>query len=677
MKRKRALVLILAASMVFTTQFPVFAAEAEVSENSVSENTADTTEFSTELAEVKSDVETELENLSTLDAGVDYVKDEAFFYADSLEEAQKVAETYNAELDSFIEGIGVLKFQGEDVATAMEESLESQSANTRIFANYISEFDDIEYDNIEYDKDFDASILEDNFLAVSRNDTYYNSQWFHRYIEDGAAWESATGKNVKVAVIDTGIDYDHEDLANKLAGQYSALTGSTSKNDVDDKQGHGTHVSGIIAAEANNGKGGCGVAPDASIYMLKVSDGREIKGSDIFRALEYLTKGEGKNWNVDVVNMSIGGYGYTGALAEKYQSYVNALVNSGTTVVAAAGNEATSTPSYPACLDNVISVASSNVSGDLSYFSNYGSTVDIVAPGEKILSTYLNGKYEVLSGTSMASPVMAGVAALVYDAKGFAGSNSVSAVKNVEAKLMRSTDGMEYEYGDHSVTGCIDSLLAINTKYIKENSGTVLAEGSIIPVAIGKKIKFTICDENGKALKGVKSKDVQWSISTSANGVSIKNGALKIDKATSARTPVIITAVCNGTEYKLGAVTMPATKYFGYISGRKFVKSCKKNITVNQPVNMSQLSNIVGTEVYMCDKCEKKGSLRVYSVIGKAENMGYAASTSKKTLKNASVYYNAYGGISKFIPKKKGTYRFKCKALDGSGKTFTLVLKAI
>ncbi|MCR5526543.1 MAG: S8 family serine peptidase [Lachnospiraceae bacterium] len=679
MRKKKALALILSASMVFTTQFTSFAAETTVSvnettaENEVSVNAAAEEEPSVELAEVKSDVEAEIESLSTLEAGVDYVEDEAFFYADSQEEAEKVAASYDAELESFVEGIGILKFEGENVETAMESSLSSQSANTRVYVNYISEVDGTE---AEYVDNFESSLFDESLLSVSRNDPAYSKQWHHSYINDTEAWDTATGKGVKVAVIDTGIDVDHEDLADKLAGQYDAITGSTSKNSVEDEVGHGTHVSGIIAADADNKLGGCGVAPDASIYMLKVTNARGVELANIFRALEYLTSGEGKKWNVDVVNISIGGYALSSKVKEQYQKYMDNLAKDGVTVVASAGNDSTSYPAYPASLDNVISVASTDSDGTLSYFSNYGSTVDVAAPGGEIYSTYMKGQYASLSGTSMASPVVAGVAALVYQSKGLAGSNSSSASTAVSSKVINSTDGRTYTYGSHSVTGCIDAAAAVNNFYIKANTGMITSAGGIIPVAIGKTLKFTVCDENGNKIKGIKKKDVEWGISTSVNTVTMKNGKLKVNKKTAENTSLVLTASYNGKSLKIGGVTIPATKYFGYISGRKFVKSYNKTVSLNSPVDLSSLSKLTGTNIYMCYKRQKQGTIMTYYPTGTADSLGFITTTNKKTLKNSSVVYNTYGSITEFTPTKAGKYKFKCKALDGSGKSFTVTLTA-
>jgi serine protease len=225
-------------------------------------------------------------------------------------------------------------------------------------------------------------------------------------------WPATLGTGVVVAVLDTGIDADHPELAGQLVNGYNAFTQTATANGdfsvVDDGHGHGTHVAGTIAALTDNGVGIAGAAPAVKIMPVKVlSD----YGGGTFDVLV-----DGLNWAVangaDVVNLSLGGTLGAGAIAQ-YQPYFTAARNAGVTVVAAAGNTGSSSVLYPCAFDYVLCVASSNRAGTaISSFSTRNAYVDITAPGEAIRSTLPGGNYASWSGTSMATPQVAAAAGL-------------------------------------------------------------------------------------------------------------------------------------------------------------------------------------------------------------------------------------------------------------------------
>lgn len=219
---------------------------------------------------------------------------------------------------------------------------------------------------------------------------------------------AAYGGGVKVAFLDSGGDADHPDLL--WAGGYSAITGSTAASAWDDNigscYGHGTHVAGTIAARMNDA-GVVGVAPGASLYAIKVFE--DLGGS----CLAYQSKQiAGLNWAVQngikVVSISIGGT----TANSSYQSAITAATSQGVYVVAAAGNNGSSTLTYPGAYQDVLSVGALDGSNNRSSYSNYGPKLYITAPGDGILST-VPGGYGYKSGTSMATPHVAGVVALV------------------------------------------------------------------------------------------------------------------------------------------------------------------------------------------------------------------------------------------------------------------------
>ncbi len=263
-------------------------------------------------------------------------------------------------------------------------------------------------------------------------------QWFHDTINSYEAWDYATGSGITVAIIDTGVDTDHEDLVGQISSQYDYYD---EDGDAEDDDGHGTHVAGIVAATSNT-LGGLGVAPDSDLMILDVffsyvdpEDGLtkvSAYSSDIIQAVDHARVN-----GAQVINMSLGSYqdpNSTEYWDLAFQAAVDAAVAAGVVVVSSAGNDGVSdgSPDYayhrPSDYDSVISVISTDSNDSISSFSNYGPLKDISAPGGNIVSTYFTGGYASLSGTSMASPVVAGVVALILSANP---DLTVDEVKNI------------------------------------------------------------------------------------------------------------------------------------------------------------------------------------------------------------------------------------------------------
>mgnify|MGYP000642789708 CR=1 FL=1 len=233
--------------------------------------------------------------------------------------------------------------------------------------------------------------------------------WGVDRIEADLAWTTATGAGVRVGILDTGIDLDHPDLAANVKGGINCI--SPRKN-ADDDNGHGTHVAGIVAA-VHNTIGVVGVAPEVSLYAVKVlaKNGTGFL-SDIIEGLDWCVAN-----GIRVANMSFG----SSVGNQSFHDAISRAYNAGVVLVAAAGNES-GPVSYPAKYPEVIAVSAvgRNADGSLSFasFSNFGPEIDLAAPGVSVFSTYRNGTYATMSGTSMAAPHVTGVAALVLSAKG-------------------------------------------------------------------------------------------------------------------------------------------------------------------------------------------------------------------------------------------------------------------
>lgn len=333
-------------------------------------------------------------------------------------------------------------------------------------------------------------VEEDRILTINAvpNDTQYNSQW-HYYETTGglrapAAWDSATGSGVVVAVLDTGYR-PHADLNANILPGYDMISDSFIGNDgsgrdsdardpgdwvaagacgdgypeqAQDSSWHGTHVAGTIAAVTNNGSGVAGVAYQAKVVPVRVLGKCGGYTSDIADGIIWASGGtvSGVPANANpakVINMSLGG---SGACDSTTQAAINSARSRGTVVVIASGNDNDNANNYnPGNCAGVVNVASTNRSGGRAYYSNYGTSIDVAAPGgamnsandsNGILSTYNTGttvpgsdSYGYSQGTSMAAPHVAGVAALILQKKPTATPDEVESILKTTTRAFPAT----------------------------------------------------------------------------------------------------------------------------------------------------------------------------------------------------------------------------------------------
>ncbi|MBC8449193.1 MAG: peptidase S8, partial [Chloroflexi bacterium] len=334
------------------------------------------------------------------------------------------------------------------------------------------------------------------YALTTPNDPYYSGyQWNLAHINADEAWDTTTGSSdITIAIVDTGVDLVHPDLADKTVAGYDFVNGDS---DASDDHGHGTHVASIAAATSNNGRGLAGVSWGARIMPVKVlgADGGGLVSSvanGICWAADH---------GADVLNLSLGG-----PAAATLQSAVDYAYNAGVLVVAAAGNnyEEGNPPIYPAACDHVLAVAATNnLDGHASYSSS-GSYVDVAAPGGDpsgsgdsdpthwIIGAYWRGKacdYAWSAGTSQAAPHVAGLAALLLSVDGDLTHDELEAsIRDTAVDV--GTPGWDEFSGD----GRIDAQAALATASPQISSSYTLTKRlhTAEPVRVSDPLGFTI-----------------------------------------------------------------------------------------------------------------------------------------------------------------------------------------
>lgn len=311
-------------------------------------------------------------------------------------------------------------------------------------------------------KNPNVQYAEEDFVAKTLdvpNDPDYANQWGLPKIFAPQAWNVTHGSaSTLIAITDTGIDGSHPDLAGKIVARANFTTDPDTDNN-----GHGSHVAGIAAADTNNGIGVAGTGYNTKLLSVKVLDS---SGSGYYSWIA-----NGITWAADngakVISLSLGG----SSSSQTLQNAVNYALGKGVVVVAAAGNNGNSLPFYPAAYANVISVAATDSNDHKASWSNYGPSVVIAAPGVNILSAYQGG-YAYLSGTSMATPFVSGVAGLIWS------QHPTWSESQVVSKLESSADKISGT-GTYWKYGRLDACNAVDC-----NSVTTTPTPTAIPTAI-------------------------------------------------------------------------------------------------------------------------------------------------------------------------------------------------
>lgn len=365
------------------------------------------------------------DTLAGLTPGIDYVDGELWFLCEDEEYARLVAEAYGATLSSFEYGVATLELDGATVLDAVRAAEDPEQKLPAVSPNYIVNLEpeaelsiqdaatysaesytpysrrSWEYWRDYYGSKFDPYLRDPGSSAEPGSTSAMHYQYMHEMINSYDAWGVTKGSGVWVAVIDSGVA-KHSDLP--------SITRRVVDSGIDKGENpveaHGTHVAGIIGARLGNGLGGAGIAPEVKLLSIQVLDDRGSgSNATIARGIN-----SARSFGVDIINMSLGGHFWDASLEQAVRNAVNA----GITVVCSSGNDNTNIMNYPGTLNipGLICVGAVTQGRSHGGYSNYGSWVDIWAPGSDIWSTVTGNTYESLNGTSMATPVVAGACAL-------------------------------------------------------------------------------------------------------------------------------------------------------------------------------------------------------------------------------------------------------------------------
>lgn len=329
-------------------------------------------------------------------------------------------------------------------------------------------------------------------IQETPNDPYFSQMWNLQRIGMTRAWDISHTNNVTAAVVDTGVDYNHPDLAGVVSKGKNFISGDM---DPMDDQGHGTHVAGIIAGVTNNGIGISGISWGAKILAVKACDkDGNCNTTNVSRAIVYAVDNGAK-----IINISIAG---SGTCNGTYADTISYAARHGVLLISAAGNGNNGDgvgvdvkTQIPASCDGVLAVGSINAEGARSTFSNYGNKVEIAAPGGQgpcsiptcILSTGLNNGYTLRAGTSMAAPQVSGAAALLLS------YNSKLDASKVKSCLIRGGDTLSVDHPIGTLLNPAQALQLCTTPSVKETPSPTPSEKDLASSISGT----VFVDKNG------------------------------------------------------------------------------------------------------------------------------------------------------------------------------------
>ena len=497
---------------------------------------------------------------------------------------------------------------------------------------YLVEYDKAKFKNAELaEKDIEKKLagkglkvkyIEPNYVvkALEANPSIHKDQkWHYDMIQAPKAWEMTKGSpSVKTAILDTGIDYNHQNLK-----QFVDLNLGKSfvGGDVMDRQGHGTHVAGTVAAYGSIS----GVMKSATLIPVKVLDDSGSGSTyGVQQGILYAAQ-----IKADVINMSLGGGPYSQGVNDACEM----AVKSGTVVVAATGNESQKSISYPAAYESVIAVGAVDSNKKRAYFSNYGKGTEIMAPGVDIYSSVPGGGYAKFSGTSMATPHVAGVVGLLRSANKQLSATEVR--KILQKTAVNIGNSNEYGYGLVNTAAAVQMAggSAVEPPLDTEVKLTAAVQMNKKDYTINEKATalVTVTDEKNLPVSGV---DIRATL-VYPSGLSITNVAKTVNGK----------AEVNFDEKTLLQVGSYVLNVTAQKSGSNHVANASTTLSVLEKAKDPVLDTVYSIEVKTAlDSYIKGNQIKLYaSVKDKNKIPPQTANVTFKVTRPNGTYYYAYG----------------------------------
>ncbi len=594
---------------------------------------------------------------------IDYVESTVIALCDTEEEALLIAKAYGGELYSFGLGVAEIRLSSNvSVMEALSVAADTSLAMPNVYPDLLYQIDTADTEANAYlsDEAFveegieisEEELMEiDNLAQDYFSDDYLKGnssmyQWHHDIIGSAYAWKKGfTGQGIDVAVIDSGVASSHSDIS--VVKYYDCYNYYGKENAGYDDNGHGSHCAGIIGGRAN-GILGVGVAPSANIYSIKVlSSGGNGSDTAIIRGINQALdiKDTSGDRIIDVISMSIGGKIYNTA----YNEPLTDCYNAGIVFVASAGNDGGSDANYPGNYAHVICVGATDKNNKRASFSTYCSAVDVAAPGVDIPSLKYNNSsaYVLMSGTSMATPVVAGEVAVLLSAASYlptldgkVGKYRVDAVeKLLKSSVISAGSGtgkgipvLTKTFGmtDDSKTPSapvIGVSLALN-KQSASVSITSKSLNTIYYTTDGKSPSF----KNGKLLYGTKYTGGFWLYGTSAAKYTIKaievNSVGKVSKVATKKITLVA---------PVQSISISGAVYVAPGKSTTYKATASPSYATNKKVKWS-LAGTVPTGVKIDSKT---GKLTVKSTVPESSTAFYVYAAAADG-NGASQYYAVY-----------------------------------
>ena len=498
------------------------------------------------------------------------------------------------------------------------------SANEQAFESLLGSFPEVEFAELD-------RLVEPE--EITPNDPMYADEWQLPRIAAPAAWASTTGSSsITIAILDTGVDGTHEDLAPKMVPGWNVYNNNSNASDV---YGHGTKVAGTAAALSNNTQGVASVAWNCKIMPIRISD---TSGNATYSAMA-----SGLNWAADhgarVANIS-----YIASTSSTVKSAAQYFQSKGGVVVSSVGNNST----FDSTSDNpyILTVSATDQTDTLSYFSNTGNNVDLAAP-EGAYTTTMGGGYTYAGGTSIASPIVAGVAALVMSANPNLSGAQVQDILTKNADDLGAA-GWDSSYGwgrvnaSRSVaaaTGGNVDLTPPSINFLSPVTGAVLSTNVSVQLSASDNVgigSLTVTIDGqpaGTFSSGPYS--LIWDTSSAANGTHTLSAVAKDTAGNAASTSVTVT-VSNATldtiapvvtitsptnGYKLGAnlqVTVAASDNVGVVKNELYIDGKLAATSTTAPFTLKSATKKLGagTHTIQCRAYDNAGNSSLSQQVG-------------------------------------------------------------